>query len=105
MEPGLLAAVAVALLAFGVVSRKAEQSIVTPPMVFVLLGLGLSTHGLGWLELERGEEVVHGLAEITLALVLFTDASRIDLSCLRRERSIPQWDAGCRFDFSNPAYR
>ena len=33
--------------------------------------------------------MIHRLAEITLALVLFTDASRIDLSCLRREGSIP----------------
>jgi NhaP-type Na+/H+ or K+/H+ antiporter len=89
MEPRLLAVVSVALLAFGVVSRRAERSFVSPPMVFVLLGLALGTSGLGWLELEEGGGVVHRLAEITLALVLFTDASRIDLSCLRRERSIP----------------
>ena len=54
MEPGLLAAVSIALLAFGVVSRRAERSVVTPPMVFVLLGLALGTHGLGWLDLEEG---------------------------------------------------
>ncbi len=89
MNPSLLAAIAAALLAFGAVSRKAEQSVITPPMVFVLLGLALSAHGLGWLDLELDGAVIHGLAELTLVLVLFTDASRIDLSCLRREESLP----------------
>lgn len=56
-------------------------------MVFVLLGFGLGVHGLGWLSLEPA--AIHGLAELTLVLVLFTDASRIDLSCLWRERSLP----------------
>ena len=87
MDAPLLAAIAAALLAFGLVSRRAERSILTPPMVFVFLGFGLGAHGLGWLALESA--TIHGLAELTLVLVLFTDASRIDLSCLRRERSLP----------------
>ena len=33
--------------------------------------------------------MVHGLAELTLVLVLFTDAARIHLDCLRREGSLP----------------
>ena len=89
MEPRLIAAFAVALLAFGVVSRRAERGVLSAPMVFVLLGLALSEHGLGWLEPALGGGVIHGLAELTLVLVLFTDASRIELSCLRREGSLP----------------
>ena len=42
MEPRLIAAFAVALLAFGVVSRRAERGVLSAPMVFVLLGLALS---------------------------------------------------------------
>ncbi len=87
MDPPLLAAIAATLFTFGLVSRTAERNILTPPMVFVLLGFGLGAHGLGWLALESA--TIHGLAELTLVLVLFTDASRIDLSCLRRERSLP----------------
>ena len=89
MEPALLASVAAALLAFGLISRKAEHSVVTPPMVFVALGYLLSDHGLGWIEFGIDGSVIHGLAELTLVLVLFTDASRIDLACLRREESLP----------------
>ena len=85
MEPALLASFAIALLGFGVVSRKMERGVVSPPMVFVTLGLTLGA--LGWLDMDQ--RVVHGLAELTLALVLFTDAARIDLVCLRREESLP----------------
>ena len=89
MEPRFLAVFALALLAFGAVSRIAERSPVTPPMVFIALGLALGAGGLGWMELAVDASVVHGLAELTLILVLFTDASRIDFARLRRERSIP----------------
>ena len=89
MEPRLLAVIAAALLAFGAVSRKAERSPITPPIVFLGLGLAFGQAGLGWMELDVGHGVVHGMAELTLVIVLFIDASRIDLACLRRERGLP----------------
>ncbi len=89
MAPSLLAALAAALLVFGALSRKAERSVVTPPMVFVLLGVAMSEIGVGWLGSGVAGGVIHGLAELTLLLVLFTDAARIDLSCLRREGNLP----------------
>ena len=85
MEPEVLVSIAAALIAFGVVSRRMERWVVSPPMVFVLLGLALGA--LGWLGLERA--FIDGLAELALALLLFTDAVRIDLTCLRREESLP----------------
>jgi NhaP-type Na+/H+ or K+/H+ antiporter len=84
-----IALVALALLLFGAVSKKAEQSPLTPPLFFVGVGFAMSARGLGWLELDVESSVIHGLAELTLVLVLFTDASRIDLACLRREESLP----------------
>jgi NhaP-type Na+/H+ or K+/H+ antiporter len=84
-----LALVALALLVFGAVSKKAEQSPLTPPLFFVGVGFAMSARGLGWLELDVESSVIHTLAELTLVLVLFTDASRIDLTCLRREGSLP----------------
>ena len=88
MSVELLAVLALVLLAFGAVSRLAERSIVSAPMVFVALGYAVSGRGLGLLECDHAA-VIHGLAEITLMLVLFADAVRIDLSALRRERSLP----------------
>ena len=87
MDPPLLAAIAAALFTFGLVSRTAERSILTPPIVFVLLGFGLGAHGLGWLALDAA--VIHGLAELTLVLVLFTDAARIDFRRLRMNVAVP----------------
>lgn len=89
MEPMALAAVALAMCAYGGVSGRAERSPFTAPMFFTLVGVGMSDLGLGWLDMDLGGQVIHGLAELTLVLVLFTDAARIDLSCLRRERALP----------------
>ncbi len=89
MDPASIALTALAVCVFAAFSRKAERSPVTPPMFFVAVGFVLGGHGLGWLHLEVDGEAIHFLAELTLILVLFTDAARIDLKCLRREKSIP----------------
>jgi NhaP-type Na+/H+ or K+/H+ antiporter len=44
---------------------------------------------LGWLRLDVEHGAMHLLAELTLILVLFGDAARIDLSALRREFGLP----------------
>ena len=89
MQIEALFAVAMMILAFGAVSRRAERSPLTPPMFFIAAGCLVSEHGLGLLDLELSGVFVHGLAELTLVVVLFTDASRIDLTRLRREESLP----------------
>ncbi|MEM8962466.1 MAG: cation:proton antiporter [Acidobacteriota bacterium] len=81
--------VALAVLIFGVVSRKAQRGILTPPMVFTGFGLLIGAHGLHLVDLHVDHELIHLLAEITLVLVLFTDASRIDLKLLRRDHDLP----------------
>jgi len=58
-------------------------------MFFIAVGWLASPHGLGLIEIDVSGSVFHGLAEMTLVVVLFTDASRIDLSCLRREGALP----------------
>ena len=58
-------------------------------MVFVGAGFAFGLEGLGWLHLSLSQESVRTLAEATLVVVLFTDASRIDLRALRREYSVP----------------
>jgi len=80
---------AAAILAFALVSGRAQRSIITLPMVFVVFGFLISGPGLGWVELPMDDELIHLLAEITLVVVLFTDASRIDLKLLRREHDLP----------------
>lgn len=80
---------AVVVLGYAGISRRLERTVLTGPIVFVSIGLLLGGEGLGWLELRIGSGGVRALAEATLTLVLFTDASRIDLGKLRREVALP----------------
>jgi len=83
----LLVLICIAL--FALFSGPISRGSLTPPMVFVLLGLVLSPVGLGWIELTVDNKVVHVIAEITLILVLFTDAARINLKHLWADHDVP----------------
>ena len=89
MEPSSIAVIALAVCVFAAFSKKAERSPLTPPMFFLAVGFFLGGEGLGWMHLEIDGAAINVLAELTLVLVLFTDAARIDLMCLRREESLP----------------
>ena len=89
MESVAFTVVALGVLGFGLVSSRVERSVITLPMVFVLFGYAVSHQGLDLVELDLSSHLIHTLAELTLVLVLFADASRIDLNVLRREHNIP----------------
>ena len=77
------AIVAAVVFLWGTLSARLERFDVTAPMIFVLAGL-LLTHGpLAPLSFTPTPELVKGLAEVTLVLVLFSDASRVGLRDLR----------------------
>ena len=84
-----LAIVALTLLAVAAISGRLSGTVVTPAMVFVAVGLLVGPKVLGEIDLESSSGTVRALAEATLALVLFCDASRIDLGQLRREFGVP----------------
>ena len=90
MEKLALIAVVLVFLGFGLVSRKLSSAVVTPPMVFVIAGFLLSGPGLGLVHFELDQHTLKLLLEVTLVLVLFSDAARIDLGRLRREYAIPR---------------
>jgi sodium/hydrogen antiporter len=84
-----LVAVALLVLAYAAVSRRLSASVITPAMVFVVGGILVSDDVLGWLDPAIGSESVRLVAEATLTLVLFSDASRLDFTALRREYVVP----------------
>jgi sodium/hydrogen antiporter len=84
-----LAIVALTLLGVAAISRRLYGTPVTPAMVFVAVGLLAGPQVLDGIDLESTSSTVRALAEATLALVLFCDASRIDLGELRREVGVP----------------
>jgi sodium/hydrogen antiporter len=89
MTGSSLVVVAAAFLFYAVLSRRLDGTPVTAAMIFVSVGFLLSNEGLDWLHFGLDQEGVRALAEATLAVVLFTDASRIDLHALRREYGVP----------------
>jgi len=78
-----LALVALALLGVAAISKRLEGSPVTPPMLFVAFGLVAGSEVLGGIDVSGTGSTVRTLAEATLALVLFCDASRVDLRHLK----------------------
>ena len=82
-----LAIVALTVLGVAAVSRRLSGP-VTPAMVFVAVGL-VGLRVLDEVGLDSTSSTVRALAEATLALVLFCDASRVDLRQLRREVGVP----------------
>jgi NhaP-type Na+/H+ or K+/H+ antiporter len=81
--------IALFVLGYGLVSKRLERTIITPPMVFVILGLAFGESSLALLGMHVDRRVIHLLAELTLVLVLFGDAARIDLRVLRSELGLP----------------
>src|SRR6478736_5533523 len=84
-----LAVVAVLLLGVAAVSGRLTGSPIPPAMLFVTAGVLTGSEALGVIDLSASDSTVETLAEATLALVLFCDASRIDVTRLRRESSLP----------------
>ena len=83
-----LAIVAALVFGWGTLSARLERFDVTAPIAFVLAGL-LLTHGpLAVLGFTPSDELIKTLAEFTLALVLFSDASRVGLHELRADSGL-----------------
>jgi sodium/hydrogen antiporter len=77
-----MALVAALIFVWGVLSARLERADVTAPILFIAAGLVL-THGpLAPLGFSPHPETLRALAEATLVLVLFSDASRVNLRTL-----------------------
>jgi NhaP-type Na+/H+ or K+/H+ antiporter len=84
-----LATLAVILLGFAAVSGRLDGTSLTAPMVFTAAGLVVGVEALDLVDPSATGIEVKVLAEATLAVVLFSDASRIDLRALRGELGLP----------------
>lgn len=89
MNYPIIVVLAIFLLVFGSFSKKLSATIITAPMVFIAFGFLIGDGGLGIFTFSYEREAFNIVAELTLVLVLFSDASRIDLKCLFREHDLP----------------
>ena len=78
------------LLIYSAVAGRVERSWISGPIVFVAVGFLLGPDALGVFRLNITGEGLRVLAELTLAMVLFTDAANADLGVLRRNRGLPE---------------
>ena len=84
-----VAVVAGLVLIWAVVSGALARHDVTGPLVFTIAGYLLANPDWGPLTVNVDAASVHAIAEVTLALVLFSDAARVNLGELRRDIMIP----------------
>ncbi|MDA0785559.1 MAG: cation:proton antiporter [Proteobacteria bacterium] len=89
MEPQTILVLAVGLIAFGLVSARLRDSMITAPILFVGFGIIAGPLGLHLVEVDYSSHTLELIAEITLVLVLYTDAARIDVRTLWRYHNLP----------------
>jgi len=89
METLGLVAVLLCILAAAAISRRVQGTILTLPMLYASFGVLLGGMGLGLIHAEVESEGIRIIAELTLVLVLASDASRINLLELVRDHTLP----------------
>ena len=80
---------ALLILVYGLFSKALEKSVITAPMVFVVIGIIASNFQIDEFKQGIDAPLVKILAELTLVLVLFNDASTINLIELKKQRKLP----------------
>jgi NhaP-type Na+/H+ or K+/H+ antiporter len=84
-----IAILALFVLVYSSVAGRVERSWLSGPIVFTVFGLIIGPVGLDLLSFKTDKETIRTLAELTLALVLFTDAAGADMGVLRKAKALP----------------
>lgn len=87
---GGLTALAVVLIAYTMVASRLDRWWITGPMVFVAAGTILGPGGLDVLHFSLGNEAILTITELTLALLLFSDASTVHLKDVEGDAGLPR---------------
>ncbi|MFI8342087.1 cation:proton antiporter [Streptomyces sp. NPDC085639] len=78
-----------AVVGYGALSRRLSTTVLSGPLVFMLVGLAIGPLGLDLLDQAKDPEVTRTLLESALVLLLFADAAGIRARDLRREEFLP----------------
>ena len=89
MDLATIAIVGGLFLAYSLVSGRLEGTVLTAPLIFVAFGFFAGPDGFGFAKIDVEHSAIHIVAELTLILVLFTDAARIDLDRVRQDHNLP----------------
>ena len=80
---------AVFIFFYSTVAGAIERTWISGAIVFTAFGLLIGPVGLDLISFKADAETIRTLAELTLALVLFTDAAGADLAVLRKTEALP----------------
>lgn len=81
----ILITIALGILVYTLLSKQMNRTPITMPMVFIGMGFILAISAM----VDLGDEkLFYWVAEATLALVLFADASRLSLQILNKQRAL-----------------
>ncbi len=86
---GGLTALAVVVVVYTLVASRLDRWWITGPMVFVAAGTLLGPGGLDVLQLSLTNQSVRVMTELTLALLLFADASTVRLRQIEGDAGLP----------------
>ncbi len=89
MESLGLIAIVICILLAASISRRIQGTVITLPMIYTFFGIVLGGLILDIIPLTPEDGLVELIAELTLVIVLATDASRIDLRGLFRDHNLP----------------
>lgn len=89
LDTELIAVLTAAVVVWGLASAALDRLSITPALAFVATGVVVANPPLSLIEIEVSSEAVRSVAEVTLALVLFSDAARVDVRRLRSDTRVP----------------
>jgi sodium/hydrogen antiporter len=89
IHPAVLAVVAACIAVWGLVSARLQRFFLTAPIAFVVLGLALSHGPTALIHPHLRSSTLREGAEITLAVLLFADACRVNVRTLADDVAIP----------------
>ena len=89
MTETAFAVLMILVLAWAVASHLLASVNITGALVFLVAGYALANPSWGPLAVDVETPSMHLLAELTLALLLFSDAARVNLSELKRDIAVP----------------
>lgn len=84
-----LAVIAAFLLVYSLIAGRFESRLINGPLLFLLMGWLLGPGGIELLSLSIDSDGIKLLAELTLVIVLFSDAANTNWQVLLANRSLP----------------
>jgi NhaP-type Na+/H+ or K+/H+ antiporter len=89
LDTQLIMVIAAVVVGWGLLSARLERFDVSAPLLFVVMGLVLANEPISAVHVNIHSETLRSIAEITLALLLFSDAARVNVRELRRDAAVP----------------